>query len=71
MYRLVSAIWVMTVAPANANVLLCYQLVESNTKLLVAAAKGMDITPDKIARRYPEVFLLGRKTMQMDLFHHS
>ena len=60
MYRLVSAIWVMTVAPANANVLLCYQLVDSNTKLLVAAAKGVDITPDKIARRYPEVMLLGR-----------
>ncbi len=55
-YRLVSSIWVMTVTPAVTNVLLCTQLIAATARLLVAACKGVDVTPDKIARKYPEVW---------------
>lgn len=54
-YRLINSVWVMTVTPAVTNVLLCTQLIAATARLLVAACKGVDVTPDKIARKYPEV----------------
>lgn len=54
-YRLVNAIWIMTVSPVTANALLCVQLINAVMRILVVASKGSDVTPDKLARRYPEV----------------
>ena len=54
-YRLINSVWVMTVTPAVTNVLLCAQLISATARLLVTACKGVDVTPDKIARKYPEV----------------
>ena len=45
----------MTVTPARTNVLLCSQLIAATSRLLVTACKGVEVTPDKIARKYPEV----------------
>jgi hypothetical protein len=54
-YRLVNAVYVMVVTTPSANAFLCVQLLEAVTKILVAAAKGVDVTADKIARKYQEV----------------
>ena len=57
-YRLVNTVWVITVSPATANVLLCSHIISATIRLLIAASKGIDVTPDKLARSYPEVILL-------------
>ena len=54
-YRLVNSVYVMTVAAAHTNVFYTLQLVEGAVRVLVAACKGVDVTPDKVTRRYPEV----------------
>lgn len=54
-YRLVNAVYVMVVAEQGANAFLCVQLLEAVTKILVAAGRGVDVTPDKIGRKYQEV----------------
>lgn len=54
-YRLVNGVYVMTVAAAHTNVFYMLQLVEGAVRVLVAACKGVDVTPDKVTRRYPEV----------------
>jgi hypothetical protein len=54
-YRLVNAVYVMVVTAPTANAFLCVQLLDAVTKILVASAKGVDVTADKIARKYQEV----------------
>ena len=53
-----NTVWVITVSPATANVLLCSHIISATIRLLIAASKGIDVTPDKLARSYPEVSLL-------------
>ena len=67
-YRLVNTVYCMVVAPPGANVFLCMQLLDAAAKVLVGVSKGVDVTPDKVAKRYTEVgcgrhgmgWLLGR-----------
>ena len=54
-YRLVSSVYAMVVAPPAANVFLCMQLLDAAAKVLVGVARGVDVTPDKVARKYTEV----------------
>lgn len=54
-YRLVNAVYAMVVAPPRANVFLCMQLLDAVAKVLVGVAKGVDVTPDKVVKRYTEV----------------
>ncbi len=58
-YRLVNAVYVMVVTHPTANAFLCVQLLEAVTKILVATARGVDVTPDKIGRKYQEVCSAG------------
>ena len=54
-YRLVHMVYAMVVAPAAANVFFALQLLEPVTRLLIAASRGVEVTPDKLTRRYSEV----------------
>lgn len=45
----------MVVALPGANVFLCMQLLDAVAKVLVGVAKGVDVTPDKVVKRYTEV----------------
>jgi hypothetical protein len=54
-YRLVSGVYAMTVAPPGTNVFLCMQLLDAAAKVLVGVCRGVDVTPDKLSKRYTEV----------------
>ncbi|KAL4458498.1 hypothetical protein ABPG75_013363 [Micractinium tetrahymenae] len=77
-YRLVNAVYAMVVALPGANVFLCMQLLDAVAKVLVGVAKGVDVTPDKVVKRYTEVYLLledllatGLSTLPPAFMHSS
>jgi hypothetical protein len=54
-YRLVGKVYILLVTEPAANVFLCLQLIDAVSKILVGVAKGIDITSDKLIRRYDEL----------------
>lgn len=54
-YRLVGRVYLMLVAGAGCNTLWLLRLADAATRVLLAAARGVEVTPDKLATRYPEV----------------
>lgn len=72
-YRLVNTVWVIIVAPASSNVVLCSHVITATIRVLIAASKGTDVTPDKLARSYPEVHSLAfqQQTKYSALKSHS
>ncbi len=45
----------MIVAAPQSNVLWLLELISACVRILVAVARGVEVTPEKLARRYPEV----------------
>jgi hypothetical protein len=45
----------MVVAAVQANVLWLLNLLDGCVRVLIGVAKAVEVTPDKLARRYPEV----------------
>ena len=45
----------MVVASAQANVLWLLGLMDACVRVLIGVARSVEVTPDKLARRYPEV----------------
>lgn len=60
-YRLVNTVYAMVVSPPGANVFLCMQLLDAAAKVLVGVSKGVDVTPDRVVKRYTEVGAGGRR----------
>ncbi len=56
-YRLANQVYVMGVAPAHGNVLFAARVVNAATHHLVAVNRGIGVTPDRVANRFPEVRL--------------
>ena len=54
-YRLVNTVYVMAVASAAANVFSLMRLVDAMTRVATLASRGVEVTPEKLSRRYPEV----------------
>ena len=54
-YRLVNTVYIMAVASAAANVFSLMKLVDAMTKVATLASRGVEVTPEKLSRRYPEV----------------
>jgi len=54
-YRLANQVYVMGVAPAHGNVLFAARVVNAATHHLVAVNRGIGVTPDRVANRFPEV----------------
>ncbi len=54
-YRLVGGVYLMVVASAQANVLWLLGLMDACVRVLIGVARSVEVTPDKLARRYPEV----------------
>ena len=54
-YRLANQVYVMGVAPAHGNVLFASRVVNAATHHLVVVNRGISVTPDRIANRFPEV----------------
>ena len=52
-YRLVGKVYLMLVAGAACNTLWLLRLADAATRVLLAAARGVEVTPDKLATRYP------------------
>lgn len=57
-YRLVNTVYIMAVASAAANVFALMKLVDALTAIATVASRGVEVTPEKLSRRYPEVCLL-------------
>ena len=55
-YRLVGAVYVLIVTEPQANVFLCLQLLDAVSKALVGVARGIDVTLEKLIKRYSELF---------------
>ncbi len=49
----------MVVAAVQANVLWLLSLLDACVRVLIGIARAVEVTPDKLARRYPEVHLLS------------
>ncbi|BDA44585.1 hypothetical protein COCOBI_06-0610 [Coccomyxa sp. Obi] len=56
-YRLVGGVYLMVVAAPQSNVLWLLELISACVRVLVAVARGVEVTPEKLARRYPELYL--------------
>jgi hypothetical protein len=60
-YRLVNTVYVLGITSADmdddTNVFECAGTVNQAVSVLVAACKGVDVTPDKISRKYTEVYM--------------
>ena len=54
-YRLVGGVYLMVVSAVQANVLWLLNLLDACVRVLIGVAKSVEVTPDKLARRYPEV----------------
>ena len=61
-YRLANQVYVMGVAPAHGNVFFASRVVNAATHHLVAVNRGISVTPDRIANRFPEVRSSQRET---------
>jgi hypothetical protein len=55
---LVNTVYVMAVASAAANVFSLMKVVDAMTRMATLASRGVEVTPEKLSRRYPEVSLL-------------
>uniref|UniRef100_A0A6V7QSM5 MHD domain-containing protein n=1 Tax=Ananas comosus var. bracteatus TaxID=296719 RepID=A0A6V7QSM5_ANACO len=62
-YRLVNSIYVLGVTTADdharaaTNVFDCINTVNQAVSVVVAACRGVDVTPEKLHRKYPEVYM--------------
>ncbi|PKI62363.1 hypothetical protein CRG98_017169 [Punica granatum] len=60
-YRLVNTIYVLGITTADQdssiNVFECIHLVNQAVSVVVAACRGVDVTPEKLARKYAEVYM--------------
>ncbi|CAL5229785.1 g13174 [Coccomyxa viridis] len=56
-YRLVGGVYLMVVAAVQANVLWLLNLLDACVRVVIGVAKSVEVTPDKLARRYPELYL--------------
>ncbi|KAG9446202.1 hypothetical protein H6P81_012330 [Aristolochia fimbriata] len=56
-YRLVNAIYVLGIATIHHNVFDCITTVNQAVSVLVAACRGVDVTPEKLHRKYAEVYM--------------
>ncbi|CAM6102156.1 unnamed protein product [Calypogeia fissa] len=60
-YRLVNSIYVLGITTADqdvsSNVFECASTVNQAVSVLVAACKGIDVTSDKVLRKYTEVYM--------------
>ena len=54
-YRLVGGVYLMITAGVQANVLWLLNLMDACVRILIGVARSVEVTPDKLARRYPEV----------------
>lgn len=59
-YRLVNTVYVMAVASAAANVFSLMRLVDAMTHVATLASRGVEVTPEKLSRRYPELYAAVR-----------
>ena len=58
-YRLAGQVYVMGVAPAHGNVFHAARVVNAATHHLVAVNRGVAVTPDRVANRFPEARVPG------------
>lgn len=60
-YRLVNSIYVLGVTTADhdnsINVFECIHVVNQAVSVVVAACRGVDVTPEKLGRKYAEVYM--------------
>ncbi|GLT39820.1 hypothetical protein SLA2020_139890 [Shorea laevis] len=60
-YRLVNSIYVLGITTADhdnsINVFECIHVVNQAVSIIVAACRGLDVTPEKLARKYAEVYM--------------
>lgn len=59
-YRMVNAILVLLISDPSTNAFVCLRLLDACSKVLVGACKGVDVTPERLSKRYADVHsLLG------------
>ncbi|KAK6136973.1 LOW QUALITY PROTEIN: hypothetical protein DH2020_029284 [Rehmannia glutinosa] len=59
-YRLVNAIYVLavtTIDDSNNNVFECINIVNQAVSVLVTACRGVDVTPEKLGKKYAEIYM--------------
>ncbi|KAH6828607.1 muniscin carboxy-terminal mu-like domain protein [Perilla frutescens var. hirtella] len=59
-YRLVNSIYVLavtTIDDSNNNVFECINIVNQSVSVIVTACRGVDVTPEKLGKKYAEVYM--------------
>lgn len=59
-YRLVNSIYVLavtTIDDSNNNVFECIHIVNQAVSVIVTACRGVDVTPEKLGKKYAEVYM--------------
>jgi hypothetical protein len=54
-YRMVHSILVMLISEPTANAFVCLRLLDASGKVLVGACKGVDVTPERLSKKYADV----------------
>ncbi|KAL5973994.1 hypothetical protein ACLOJK_030654 [Asimina triloba] len=65
-YRLVNSIYVLAITTADlSNVFECIEAINQAVAVVVAACRGVDVTPEKLHRKYAEIY------MALDIILHG
>ena len=56
-HRMINAILVLVIADPSTNPFTRLRLLDACGKVLVAACKGVDVTPERLSKRYADVFM--------------
>ncbi|KAK9788863.1 hypothetical protein WJX73_003471 [Symbiochloris irregularis] len=56
-FRRIHLVWVLVVIPAAGSMLTALQVLEQMTRVCLAAVRGPEVTPDKLMKKFPEVYL--------------
>ena len=54
-FRRVHLVWVLVVIPVSASTLAALQVLEQATRVCVAAVRSLEVTPEKLTKKFPEV----------------
>lgn len=54
-YRMIHSILVMLISEPTANAFVCLRLLDASGKILVGACKGVDVTPERLSKKYADV----------------
>lgn len=55
MFRKLHLVWVLVIFPLSGSALAALQVLDQVIRVCTAAARSLDVTPEKLTKKFPEV----------------